>query len=149
MKTKLDNKISKIGTDSMKKKPKKLIIILLSLLLCVISGLVYLGFYQYNKMPDGYIAVFNGGTGEQVYSTYIYKIKNGQVNYGFRYVNKTNTTIRYGSSEWKEKVTSVGEVAWTDDVFTVAKNNNAYDYVLLPGGKTVSIEEFQKIFLMD
>ena len=50
-------------------------------------------------IPDDYIAVFNGGAGEITYSTYIYKIDNGHANYGFEYINTTNTTKYWGSTE--------------------------------------------------
>ncbi len=91
-----------------------------------------------------------GGSGEITYSTYIYKIDNGQANYGFKYINTTNTTASYGSSEWKVKITGKGEVSWTDDVFLVAKNNGAYQYVNLPNSdKIFSIEDFMVMFMMD
>ena len=37
---------------------------------------------------------------------------------------------------------------WTDEVFTVAKKNNAYSYVLVRGEKYTP-EEFAPMFLMD
>jgi hypothetical protein len=60
-----------------------------------------------NEVPNDYIAVFHGGVGELTYSTYIYKIDNNQANYGFKYINTTNTTKHWGSSEWNVKVTQV------------------------------------------
>lgn len=91
-----------------------------------------------------------GGVGEVTYSTYIYKIDNGQANYGFKYINTTNTTVSFGKDEWKVKITGRGEVSWTDNVFEVAINNNAYSYVILPGSdKIYSIEEFMGMFMMD
>ena len=103
-----------------------------------------------NEVPNDYIAVFHGGVGELTYSTYIYKIDNNQANYGFKYINTTNTTKHWGSSEWNVKVTKKGEFSWTDGAFTVAKKNNAYSYVKIPGDKnTYSIEEFQSMFIMN
>ena len=103
-----------------------------------------------NDIPDDYIAVFHGGVGELTYSTYIYKIDNGQANYGFKYINTTNTTKYWGSSEWNVKVTKKGKFDWIDGAFTVAKENNAYSYVKIPGDKnTYSIEEFQSMFIMN
>lgn len=133
------------------KNQNKLIIFLIASL--VIIGLILLGIYLYkenNNIPDNYIAVFHGGAGEVTYSTYIYKIDNGHANYGFKYINTTNTTTSWGSSTWKIKITARGEVSWTDDVFVVAKENNAYSYVKIPNSdKVYSIEEFMKIFLMN
>ena len=99
-------------------------------------------------VPDNYIAVFNGGIGEKTYSTYIYKIENGQTNAGFSYINTENIVVSYGSSDLKIKITGQGEVQWTDNVFEVAKNNGAYSYVKVPNDeKSYTIEEFQQMFL--
>lgn len=106
--------------------------------------------YYTNGIPEDYIAVFHGGSGEITYSTYIYKIDNNQANYGFEYINTTNTTKSWGSSEWNVKVTDKGEFSWTDEAFTIAKENYAYSYVKIPGDKKAySIEEFQKMFIMN
>ena len=103
-----------------------------------------------SKIPDGYIAVFHGGSGEVIYETYIYKINNNQPNYGFNYINVTRTTKSYGSSKWNIKITKHGSVSWTDNVFGVAKENNAYAYVALPNSeKTYTIEEYMQMFLMN
>lgn len=101
-----------------------------------------------NEIPQDYLFVFNGGSGEVTYSTYIYKIDNGHSNYGFKYINTTNTTKSYGSSEIVQKITKIGNLMWTDEVFTVAKENNAYSYVLVRG-KKYTPEEFAPMFLMD
>ena len=116
------------------------------LLFLVFKKEVYYG----DNIPEDYIAVFHGGAGELTYSTYIYKIDNGHANYGFEYINTTNTTKSWGSPEWKVKITDKGKFNWTDGAFTVAKNNNAYSYVKIPGDKkTYSIEEFQGMFIMN
>jgi len=101
---------------------------------------------QNNEIPDNYIAVFNGGSGELTYSTYIYKIENGLDNSGYKYINTMNSTTSYGSSEWNHKITGEGTVQWTDEVFEKAKENGAYSYVLY-NEKTYTIEEFMEIFL--
>lgn len=103
-----------------------------------------------NKIPDGYIAVFHGGSGEITYETYIYKNNNGHANFGFDYINVTNTTKSWGSNEWNTKITKRGSVQWTDNVFGVAKENNAYSYVTLPNSdKIYTIKEYMQIFSMD
>ena len=101
-----------------------------------------------NTIPDDYICVFHGGSGEITYSTYIYSADDTFDNYGFKYINTTNTTESWGSSNWNTKITGSGVVDWTDDVFKVAKENNAYSYVE-EDGKIYSIEDFATRFLMD
>ena len=136
---------------------KKLIIVISVIVVLCLMGL---GLYYFlgrnsisisgNNIPDNYICVFHGGVGEVTYSTYIYKIDNGQANRGFSYINTTNTTKSYGSSEWNIKVTSRGKVEWTDNVFGVAKKNNAYSYVTVPNSdKTYTIEEYMSMFIMN
>lgn len=129
---------------------KKLIIILLIIILGGISILKYSHFKKYNNtIPNDYIAVFNGGSGEITYSTYIYKIDNDQQNYGFKYINTTNTTVTDGSTEWKSTITKKGEVGFTTEVFKIAKENNAYSYVKLPNDNNIyEIEEFATMFTM-
>lgn len=106
--------------------------------------------YKNDGISNDYIAIFHGGSGEIIYETYIYKIKNGQVNRGFNYINVTKTTTFYGSSDWNTKITKHGSVEWTDNVFGVAKQNNAYSYVTLPNNdKIYTVEEYMKMFLMD
>ena len=103
-----------------------------------------------DKIPDGYIAVFHGGSGEITYETYIYKINNKQANSGFNYVNVTKTTTHWGSSEWNTKITKSGSVQWTDNVFEVARENNAYSCVTLPNSnKIYTIEEYMQMFLLN
>ena len=102
------------------------------------------------KIDNNYIAVFNGKSGENIYSTYIYKIDNNRANYGFKYINTISKTTSNESSKKTIKVIKEGNIGWTDEAFEVAKNNNAYSYVLLPNdNKMYSIEEFSKIFSMD
>ena len=133
------------------KKVKLIVIILIVVIVFVTLGFcLFLKYQDSNNIPNDYIAVFNGGSGEITYSTYIYKIHNGHANYGFEYINTTNTTVSWGSSERKIKITDKGEVTWTDDVFAIAKKNNAYTYVKLPNNnKIYSIDEFMTMFLMN
>jgi len=133
-------------------KNKKMIFIGITLVVIVLILSVTVYVYKYNSsnIPNDYIAVFHGGAGEITYSTYIYKIDNDQANYGFKYINTTNTTKHWGSSEWNVKITKRGEFDWTDGAFIVAKKNNAYSYVTIPNSdETYSIEEFQGMFIMN
>ena len=133
---------------------KKKVIIGVSILLCVLLVMVCFLAKNYSTgketISTNYIAVFHGGVGEITYETYIYKINNGHANSGFKYVNVTSTTKSWGSSEWDSRITKKGKCQWTDDVFKIAKENNAYSYVTVPdNNKIYSIEEFEKVFLMD
>ncbi len=135
---------------------KKRIIILsiLSVILLIMIGIIIYFMwpvkYYNSEIPEDYIAVFHGGVGEITYSTYIYKIDNGHDNYGFKYINTTNSTTYWGSSEWNVKVTDKGEFDWTDGAFVVAKKNNAYSYVTIPNSTDAyTIEEFQGMFIMN
>jgi hypothetical protein len=103
-----------------------------------------------NEIPNDYVAVFHGGSGEVTYETYIYKIDNGHDNYGFQYINVVSHNQSYGSSKWNHKVTGKGVFDWTDGAFTVAKKNNAYSYVTEPNNDNIyTIEEFQSRFIMN
>lgn len=107
-------------------------------------------FTSSDKIPEGYIAVFHGGSGEKTYSTYIYKIDNGLANSGFEYINTTNTTLLWGKNPFSIHITSKGNVHFTDDVFRVAEKNNAYSYVKLKDSdKTYTIDEYMAMFLMN
>ena len=137
------------------KKNLKFIIICIFIL---IVGLSIFGLILFNKknyfipdgIPDDYIAVFHGGSGEVTYETYIYKEDTGHANYGFEYINVTSHTKSWGSSEWTHEITKKGKAYWTDDVFPVAEKNGAYEYVTIPNdNKTYTIDEFAGMFLMN
>ena len=139
-------------------KNKKSILLVATLVVCVfICGCILVLLNKNNKenknnskISDGYIAIFHGGSGEITYQTYIYKINNGHANSGFDYINVTSTTTFWGSSQWNTKITKRGSVQWTDNVFEVAKENNAYSFVTLPNSnKTYKIEEYMQMFLMN
>ncbi len=131
-------------------KKKIIIIIIVIVVFCIVGGIGYQILFKSNDIPNNYIAVFHGGSGEVTHSTYIYKLNNGHANSGFKYINTENTTKSYGSSDWIIRKTKEGTVTWTDDVFKVAYENNAYSYVQLPNdSKIYTIEEFQDMFLMN
>ena len=103
---------------------------------------------NYTKYEE--VATFHGGVGEQTYETVVYKIPNGKANMGFKYENKTCTTISWGSSEWECRLTKVGEVTWTDEVFDVAIEHGADSYVTQPNDiNTYSLNEYAEKFMMD
>ena len=135
-------------------KNKKLMVI--GIILVILIGVLSAVFMYTNsakkgdKIPDGYVAVFHGGSGELTYSTYIYKIDNGHDNYGFKYINTENHTKFWGSSEWIVKIVDKGEFDWTDGAFIIAEKHGAYSYVVEPGSdKIYTIEEYQSMFIMN
>lgn len=143
----------KVIEENKKRKIGKIIAILSVIVISLVGFLIYYfgrdGGYS-DKVPEGYIAVFHGGCCEVTYSTYIYKVDNDHANYGFKYINTTNSTVSWGSPQWTVKITKKGFVNWTDDVFTVAEKNGAYSYVTVPNDdKTYTIEEFMSRFLMN
>lgn len=145
--------IFKNDDKNINRKAFKLIYILpIIILLIVLTGVKMYQLYspiKSDKIPEDYIAVFNGGSGERTYSTYIYKINNGQANYGFNYINTINTTTSWGSSNWNIIITSKGTVNGTKEVFAIAKENNAYAYVKRPNdSKIYTIDEYMSMFLL-
>ena len=136
----------------MKNKKLFCIFAILIIIVLVVGYIIYINKNKItnDRIPDGYIAIFHGGAGEITYETYIYKKDNGHANFGFDYINVTNTTVSWGSSEWNSKITKRGSVQWTDDVFEVAEENGAYSYVTLPNSnETYTIEQYMSMFLMD
>ena len=136
----------------MKNKKLFCIFAILIIIVLVVGSIIYINKNKItnDRIPDGYIAIFHGGAGEITYETYIYKKDNGHANFGFDYINVTNTTVSWGSSEWNSKITKRGSVQWTDDVFEVAEENGAYSYVTLPNSnETYTIEQYMSMFLMD
>lgn len=133
------------------KKTKLIFLVLITVAVLGILGFCLQFKYQNNSdIPNDYIAIFHGGVGELTYETYIYKIDNGHVNRGFKYINVTSMTESRGSSNWKHKINDKGEFDWTDGAFLVAKNHGAYSYVTLPkNDKIYTIEEFQSMFIMN
>lgn len=103
-----------------------------------------------DDIPEKYLFVFHGGSGELTKSTYIYKIDNEHANMGFKYINTENYTKYWGSSERIIKIVDQGEFVWTDGAFTIAKKHGAYSYIIEANNdKSFTIEEYQKRFIMN
>ncbi|MDR1100753.1 MAG: hypothetical protein LBL34_00075 [Clostridiales bacterium] len=118
----------------------------------VIIGAIGLYYWHYSRtnIPQDYVAIFIGQSSAEIsYSTYIYKIDNGHDNYGFKYINVTTSTVSWGSSQSETRITGEGKFDWTDGAFIIARENNAYSYVLLPDGTIMSPEEFMSKFIMN
>lgn len=132
-------------------KKKILLMILLVVLFICIVLVRYVFYTRFNgDLTSDYIVIFNGSVGEFNYKTYIYKLDNGQANYGFKYINTVENSTSWASPTRKKTIIKRGEVGWTDEIFIVAKENNAYMYVTLPNDQEkYTIEEFEKMFLMN
>lgn len=85
---------------------------------------------EISEVEDGWIAKFNGGSGEITYHTYVYKVENG-----YRYINTTSTTVSYGSPQWNEIVIDSGTVSTKEEIVQIAKDNGSKQYVLFPDDK--------------
>lgn len=85
---------------------------------------------EISEVEDGWIAKFNGGSGEITYHTYVYEAENG-----YKYINTTSTTVSYGSPQWNERVIDSGSVSTKEEIIQVAKDNGSKQYVLFPDDK--------------
>ena len=85
---------------------------------------------EISEVEDGWIAKFNGGSGEITYHTYVYEAENG-----YKYINTTSTTVSYGSPQWNERVIDSGSVSTKEEIVQVAKDNGSKQYVLFPDDK--------------
>ena len=138
-------------------KNKKINVTLIMRIILIIAVIAFIIVYNFIgkeeklvEIPQDYIAVFNGGSGERTNSTYVNKLNNGLDNHGYKYINTTNTTKSWGSSEWNVEITSQGELTWQEEVFTIAEKNNAYSYVKIPNDdNTYSIDEFKTMFIKE
>lgn len=125
-------------------KNKKIFwMITILIIICLIISFVLLYLNKNNKIPDDYIAIFNGGSGEITYKTYVYQKSDSK----FYYINVTSTTVSWGSDETTDRVTKRGTVYSKDKILEIAKKNNSYSYVNLQDNESYTIEEFKKIFL--
>ena len=95
-------------------------------------------------VEDGFIAVFHGNYNGLVYETYVYNSPYDSDNNGYLL---THTASLPGHTD-DPVVLGSQFVEWTDDVFTNAEKNHAYDYVSVPDATVVyTIEEFRELFL--
>ena len=99
-----------------------------------------------NEIPENYIAIFKSEAGEIVYTTYLYKnLKNKKIKY--KYINKKTTLNEYNSTDFNEKIKKKGTLKNKNEIFKIAKKNNAYSYVkYMKEDKIYTIEEFKKKF---
>lgn len=99
-----------------------------------------------NTIPNDYIAVFKGETGETVHSTYLYKTKSGKKT-KYKYINTTTTLNEYDSTDFNEEIIKKGNLKNRNEIFKVAKKNDANSYVkYIKKDKIYTIEEFMQVF---
>lgn len=94
---------------------------------------------EYN-LTDDYIAIFQGGSGERIYKTYVFKDDK------YYYINVTSTTESWGSTKWNDVITKKGSAESLDEIFRIAEENYSNSFVFLPSDeKPYSIEEYKNI----
>lgn len=106
-----------------------------------------------NTIPDNYIVIFKGETGETVHTTYLYrkeKIKTlddgtTETKVTWKYINTESTLGGYDSVNWTEKVIKKGKLKKRKDIFKKAKKNGATSYVkYMKNGKVYTYDAFKK-----
>ena len=132
---------------------KKIII----LIICILTILITILFINNNnnKITDDYYLKLIGGSGEQIYTTYLYW-NGGQE---AKYICTTSTTKSYGSQEWDEKITKKGYLTFMQGIYEIAKDNNSFNYVIInkdveiankninyKKGDTLTIDELYELF---
>ena len=98
--------------------------------------------YHYDaasEIESGYFAVIQSGGREINQKTYVYQTADGK----FRYDHATATTVRWGSSKWKEVLKGSGFADTREEVAEEAKKFGSAGFVLYPGDdKPYTIAEF-------
>ena len=128
---------------------KKIGIIVVIVLLCVIEGFII--FFSFNRetsndIPTNYIAAFKGETGEIVYTTYLYETKKGK-KVTYNYINTISKTNTFDDTAGVEEVLKKGKLKKKNDIYKIAEKNNAYTFVKKKDDeKLYTIEEFKEEF---
>ena len=127
---------------------------LITLIILLLISQIFIVVYSYNKDNNGPVstdclAVFKGESGEKVYSTYLYvdtKGKKGKKKKKkYRYINTISTLSGYDSTNWNEEIVKKDKLKKRKKIFEIAKEHNAYSYVIYEDGKIYSIEEFKEM----
>ena len=135
---------------------KKSIIIMTILVIILSTVIMIVLANKYNSIentiPDGYIAVFRGETGEIVHTTYLYKKqeikKKKKTNkYTYTYINTVSTLSGYDSVNWEERVIKKDKLKKKTDIFKKAKKNSANSYVkYIENDQVYTFEDFKNIW---
>ena len=109
----------------------KIIIIIIPIIIIIVGIIIFINYKNYNKIEDGYMVIFHGNKNE----TYIYKDNKNYKYINVKIVNK------------KKKVTKRGIVSKKEEIFEVAKKNDAYEYVtLVDKEEQYRVEDFKPLF---
>ncbi len=101
-------------------------------------SMVFAGGAGGDEIDDGYFAVIHGGAGERTYETYVYK-----TNVGYKYVNVTSTTVRWGSPEWEKKVNARGKASTREEIARIADKHGANSFVTYDErGDAINVSDF-------
>lgn len=128
----------------MKNETKIIICTFFVMFLIFISSFIYIN-KQQNYIKNDYIAVFKGEENDDIHLTYVYikKRKKGKIKY--KYINSLISVDKYESTSSLEKIIDFDDVDSRKKLFMIAKNNQAYSYVILQkDGSICSIGEFKE-----
>ncbi len=127
---------------------KRVLIPIIILLVIVIEAIVVTISYKGNNkeiIPNNYIIVFKGETGEKVNTTYIYKVKKKKKT-TYKYINTVTNYTGKDSSQIEEKIIKKGSLKKLKEAKKIATKNNAASYVKYEDGNIYTMEEFQEKF---
>ena len=92
------------------------------------------------EIRDDWFAVIQGGSGEIIFKTYVYKTDDDK----YEYINVTSTTVSYGATEWNDVVSGSGAADTREAVVLAAKEFGSCGFVMFAdkGSTVFSIDEF-------
>ncbi len=92
------------------------------------------------EIRDDWFAVIEGGSGEIIFKTYVYKTDDDK----YEYINVTSTTVSYGATEWNDVVSGSGAADTREAVVLAAKEFGSCGFVMFAdkGSTVFSIDEF-------
>lgn len=92
------------------------------------------------EIRDDWFAVIQGGAGEIIFKTYVYKTDDDK----YEYINVTSTTVSYGATEWNDVVSGSGTADTREAVVLAAKEFGSCGFVMFAdkGSTVFSIDEF-------
>ena len=92
------------------------------------------------EIRDDWFAVIQGGSGEIIFKTYVYKTDDDK----YEYINVTSTTVSYGATEWNDVVSGSGAADTREALVLAAKEFGSCGFVMFAdkGSTVFSIDEF-------
>ncbi len=121
----------------MKRNNIIILVVVVLLMLVLVFALIKINSNS-TVVPSNYFAKISNGAGEIVHNTYLY------LEYGdFRnatYIQTTEMTESWGSSNWIQKAYKKGKLNYAEEVLTKAKENGSLGYVII----NEDIDEYKK-----